>query len=334
MEYRDYYAVLGVPKTATQKEIRSAFRKLARQHHPDVNPGNDEAEARFKQINEANEVLSDPGKRAVYDALGPRWKEYEQYRAAGGTASPAEFAQATAEPAQGARSSGRSAPAGRGRAQASPDDMRDLFGQERPYSDFFESVFGQARASGRSTHGADAQVEVAVTLEEAFRGTARQIQFADPATGARAIEARIPPGVRDGSSIRLRGQGGAGQNGGPPGDLYLVVSVVPHPRFQRDGDDLRREEPVDLYTCVLGGEIPIETLKGSKLAVRIPPETQNGKAIRLKGQGMPHLKHPEVAGDLYIIVKVVLPVHLNQEERDMFGRLAARRGHSKIGGHV
>ena len=334
MEFRDYYAVLGIPKTATAKEIRSAFRKLARQHHPDVNPGNDAAEARFKQINEANEVLSDREKRAVYDALGSRWKEYEQYKAGGGTASPAEFAQATAGPARAESGSRQSARAERGRAQASPEDLRDLFGQERPYSDFFESVFGQTRAPGRPAKGADAQAAVEVTLAEAYHGTARHLQFTDPSGGVRTIEARIPPGVRDGSSIRLRGQGGAGQSGGTAGDLYLIVSVAPDSRFQRDGNDLRREELLDLYTCMLGGEIHVETLKGTKLAVRIPPETQNGKAIRLKGQGMPHLKHPESTGDLFIIVKVVLPVHLGQEERDLFGTLATLRGRSKIGEHA
>ena len=336
MEFQDYYAVLGVPRTATEKEIKSAFRKLARQHHPDVNPGNDAAEARFKQINEANEVLSDRGKRVVYDALGPRWKEYEQYRAGGGTASPAEFAQATAEPAQAESTAGPSAHTRRGRAQPTPEDLRDLFGQESPYSDFFQSVFGSTQASGASSRqakGADAQVEVSVTLEEALRGTTRHLQFVDASGNTRAIEARIPPGVREGSSVRLRGQGGEGRQGAPAGDLYLTISVEPHPRFTRDGDDLRREELLDLYTCVLGGEIHLETLKGTRLAVCIPPDTQNGKAIRLKGQGMPHLKHPEVTGDLYIVVKVVLPVHLSQEERDLFGKLAQLRG-SKIGGHA
>ncbi len=334
MEFRDYYAVLGVAKTATDKEIRSAFRKLARRHHPDVNPGNDAAEARFKQINEANEVLSDSNKRVLYDALGSRWKEYEQYRAAGGAASPAEFARATAEPARAESGSRQSARAERGRTQASPEDLRDLFGQERPYSDFFESVFGDTRASGRPAKGADAQAAVEVTLEEAFRGTARHLQFTDPSGGVRAIEARIPPGVRDGSRIQLRGQGGAGQSGGPSGDLYLIVSVAPNSRFQRDGNDLRREELLDLYTCMLGGEIHVETLKGTKLAVRIPPETQNGKVIRLKGQGMPHLKHPEITGDLLILVKVVLPVLLSQEERNLFGTLATLRGRSKTGEHA
>ncbi len=336
MEFRDYYAVLGVPKTASEKEIRSAFRKLARQHHPDVNPGNDAAEARFKQINEANEVLSDRNKRAVYDALGPRWKEYEQYQAAGGTATPAEFAQATAEPARAESGPGQTARAGRGRTQPTPEDLRDLFGQDSPYSDFFQSVFGDthaAGATGRQAKGADAQVEVGVTLEEAFRGTTRHLQFVDPSGATRTIEARVPPGVREGSSIRLRGQGGGGQHGGPAGDLYLKVSVEAHPRFTRDGDDLRREEPVDLYTCVLGGEIYLETIKGTRLSVRIPAETQNGKVIRLKGQGMPHLKHPGVTGDLYIVVKVVLPVHLSQEERDVFGRLAKLRA-STVGGHA
>jgi curved DNA-binding protein len=333
MDYRDYYTLLGVAKTATDKEIRSAYRKLARKHHPDVNPGNDAAEARFKQINEANEVLSDPDKRALYDALGPRWKEYDQYRAAGGTASPAEFARATADPAQAQGTPRPSARTARPRAQTSADDLRDLFGQENPHSDFFESLFGQAGGPGRPVNGADAQVEVSVSLEEAFHGTTRQLQFTDPSGGTRAIEARIPRGVRDGSSIRLRGQGGPGQQGGAAGDLYLVVAVREHGRFRRDGDDLRLEESVPIFICMLGGEILVDTLQGSRLAVRVPPETQNGKAIRLKGKGMPHLRHPESAGDLYVVVRVELPMHLSQEERELFAKLAAGRGAMRTGGH-
>lgn len=324
MEFRDYYATLGVKKGASAKEIRSAFRKLAREYHPDVNPGNKEAEARFKEINEANEVLSDPEKRKLYDELGPRWREYEQYRAAGGTATPAEFARATAGAGTGPspRSSG-------GPTTMSEDDLRDLFGQESPFSDFFGDLYGGAggtRARSVPRKGSDMEAEVTVSLEDAFRGTTITLTLTDASGAERRIEATIPRGVRDGSRVRLAGQGNPGRNGGPPGDIYLVISIAPYPRFRREGDDLRVEVPVDLTICMLGGDVQVQTLKGSRLSVRIPQETQNGTAIRLRGQGMPHLRNPASAGDLYVEVRVVLPTKLTAEERALFVRLAELRG--------
>lgn len=325
MEFRDYYATLGVKKDASQKEIRSAFRKLARQHHPDVNPANKDAEARFKEINEAHEVLSDPEKRKLYDELGARWHEYEQYRAAGGKATPAEFARATTGagtgPGAGQRSSTRT-------TTVSEDDLRDLFGQENPYSDFFGDLFGSAgtRAGNIPIKGSDLDAEVSVSLEDAFQGSSVTFSLTDPAGAIRRIEAAIPRGVREGSRVRLAGQGNPGRNGGPPGDIYLVIKVAPHERFRREGDDLRVEAAVNLTTCMLGGEAHVRTLKGSRLAVRIPPETQNGTAIRLRGQGMPRLKQPTTAGDLYVTVRVVLPTKLSAEERALFTRLAELRG--------
>jgi len=324
MEFRDYYATLGVKKDASHKAIRSAFRKLAREHHPDVNPGNKEAEARFKEINEAHDVLSDPEKRKLYDQLGARWREYEQYRASGGTATPAEFARATEGAAAGAgpRASSRY-------TNATEDDLHDLFGQESPYSDFFGDLFGSAGGGrGRSVplKGSDIEAAVTVSLEDAFRGTSVTFTLTEPSGTARTIEAAIPRGVRDGSRVRLAGQGNPGRNGGPPGDLYLVVAVNPHERFRREGDNLRVEAPVNLTTCMLGGEVHVRTLKGSRLAVRIPPETQNGTVIRLRGQGMPHLKNPSAAGDLFVEVRAILPTHLTAEQRALFARLAESRG--------
>lgn len=323
MDFKDYYAILGLKKGAGTKEIRSAFRKLARQYHPDVNPGNKDAEQRFKDINEANEVLSDPEKRRLYDELGPQWREYEQYRAAGGTASPAEFARAAAGPPPGAQ--GR----GAGSRTMSEEDLRDVFGGESPYSDFFGSVFGRAGGTGPQgpRRGANAEVEVEVPLEQAFRGGNVTITLTDPGGASRTIEATVPRGVRTGSRVRLAGQGTPGRGGGAAGDLYMVINVLPHARFRRDGDDLRVDVPVDLYTCVLGGEVHVQTLKGTRLAVRIPPETQNGQAIRLRGQGMPRLKQPDTAGDLFVEVKVVLPTGLTQQERELFERLGELRGH-------
>ena len=335
MNFVDYYATLGVKKEASQKEIRSAFRKLARKHHPDVNPGNAEAEARFKEINEANEVLSDPERRKVYDALGSRWREYEQYRAAGGTGTPTEFARAEAGSADGA--SGGSAPGGFAYRTASEDDLRDLFGQESPFSDFFSDLFGSRAGAGgrgqnRPVRGADVEVPVTIDLEHAYRGGVTTLRLVDPDGSERVIEATIPRGVRDGSRVRLAGQGQSGRNGGSHGDLYMVVEVYPDARFRRHGDDLRVEVPVELTTCVLGGEVQVQTLKGTHLAVRIPPETQNGQAIRLRGQGMPHLKHPETAGDLYVEVTVILPQGLSDEERALFVRLRELRQGTAAGG--
>jgi curved DNA-binding protein len=211
----------------------------------------------------------------------------------------------------------------------SEDDLRDLFGQESPFSDFFGDLYGGAggtRARSVPRKGSDMEAEVTVSLEDAFRGTTITLTLTDASGAERRIEATIPRGVRDGSRIRLAGQGNPGRNGGPPGDIYLVISIAPHPRFRREGDDLRVEVPVDLTICMLGGDVQVQTLKGSRLSVRIPPETQNGTAIRLRGQGMPHLKHPATAGDLYVEVRVVLPTRLTAEERALFVRLAELRG--------
>jgi curved DNA-binding protein len=327
MDFQDYYTVLGVKKNAGEKEIRSAFRKLARQYHPDVNPGNKEAEQRFKAINEANEVLSDPEKRAIYDALGPRWREYEQYKAAGGTASPSDFARATAGAAAGA---GAGAGGARGRSTTmSEEDLRDLFGGESPFSDFFGDVFGGSGGRTRTTapaRGADVDVAVEITLEDAYRGNTVTLHLTDPNGQERSLEATIPRGARDGARVRLAGQGTPGRNGGPSGDLYMVIHVRPHSRFRREGDDLHIEVPVEMTAALLGGDADVPTLKGTRLSVRIPPETQNGKSIRLRGQGMPHMRHPDTAGDLYVEVRVVLPMSLTAEERSLIQRLAELRG--------
>ncbi len=332
MDFQDYYATLGVKRDASKKEIRAAFRKLAREHHPDVNPGNKEAEARFKAINEANEVLSDPEKRALYDQLGARWREYEQYRAGGGTATPAEFARATAGgPGEG---SGRErAGGGFSSRTMSEDDLRDMFGSESAYSDFFSDLFGQAGGAARGPRpGTDLDADVEISLEDAFTGTTIQLRLADPGGGERTLEATIPRGVRDGSRVRLAGQGNPGRGGGKAGDLYLVIAVRPHPRFRREGDNLHLTVPVELTTCVLGGEIHVQTLKKTRLAVRVPAETQNGQAIRLRGQGMPILRDPTRAGDLFVEVRVVLPKNLTDEERSLFERLAALRGGQSVAG--
>jgi DnaJ-class molecular chaperone len=326
MEFKDYYEALGVSKSATEKEIRSAFRKLARTYHPDVNPGDKVAEARFKEINEANEVLSDPEKRVLYDELGPRWREYEQYRAAGGTATPAEFLRGTG---------GMAGTAARGGTRyeyrtMNTDDLNDLFGDSAPFSDFFYQAFAGGRGAAGPTAGQDIEQEVEITLDEAMRGTSRVLQYADQ-QGQRRIEATIPAGARDGSRIRLAGQGAPGYNGGQSGDLFLIVRLKPHPLFELKEADVHLDLPVELHLCMLGGEVRVPTPKGTQLALTIPAETQNGRIFRLSGQGLPPLRANAKPGDLYAKVQVVLPSHLSDEERALFERLAAlRRGRDTI----
>lgn len=329
MEFKDYYATLGLKKGASDKELRSAYRKLARQYHPDVNPGNKEAEARFKEINEANEVLSDPEKRALYDELGPRWREYEQYRAAGGDATPEEFLRGTrAGAAAGAGAAG--GPRYEYRTM-SEDDLQDLFGNGAPFSDFFYQSFGGgARGSGGrgapvQLPGQDIEQAIDITLQEAATGTTRLFQYADQ-QGPHRIEATIPAGVREGSRIRLAGQGAPGYNGGPNGDLYLVVHIAPHPLFELKEADVHVNVPVELHICMLGGEAAVPTPKGTRLALTIPAETQNGRVFRLSGQGLPAMRKGGKAGDLYAKVQVVLPTHLSDDERALFTRLAESRG--------
>lgn len=328
MEYKDYYEILGLKKGASEKEIRSAYRKLARKFHPDVNPGNAEAEARFKDVNEANEVLSDPEKRKLYDELGPRWREYEQYRAAGGTATPEEFLRGTM--AGAGRAGGRGSPRYEYRTM-NEEDLQDLFGSGAPFSDFFYQAFGggfggtRRRGASMQIPGQDIEQVVEISLEEAVKGTTRVLQYADQ-DGTRRIEATIPAGVRNGSRIRLAGQGGPGFNGGPNGDLYLVIELAPHPLFEVKEADIHVTIPVELHVCMLGGQAMVPTPKGTRLALNIPAETQNGRVFRLSGQGLPSMRAGGKAGDLFAKVQVVLPTHLSEEERRLFQRLAELRG--------
>jgi curved DNA-binding protein len=310
MEYKDYYKILGVEKSATEKEIKQAYRKLARKLHPDVNPNNKAAQEKFKEVNEANEVLSDPEKRRKYDTLGANWQQYEQYQRAGGQ-GPFQYGN------------------GGQYRTFTQDDLGNIFGNlggddVGGFSDFFRTIFGggfgeTSRPQARPRRGQDVEQTLEITLDEAYRGAARIVQ-----KDGRRLEIKIPAGVKTGSKIRYAGEGYPGMNSGTAGDLYLRVQIAPHPTFERDGDDLRVEVPVDLYTTVLGGEAHVPTLKG-QLALKIPPETQSGKTFRLAGQGMPRLNEPNVYGDLYAKVCIVLPEHLTTEERDLFKRLAELR---------
>lgn len=313
MEYKDYYRILGVDKNATEQDIRQSYRKLARKYHPDVNPGNKEASEHFKEINEAYEVLRDEEKRKKYDQLGSNWTRYQQMGGDPGGFDWSEYF------------SGAGGAGGRqGGAYTEYVDLNDLFGQGG-FSDFFQNIFGGAPGgSGRgmrqpSMTGRDYEQPVQITLEEAYSGTKRLVQ-----TGQRRIEVSIPPGVRTGSRVRVSGEGAQGINGGPPGNLYLVIEVQPHPRFRREGNNLHITLPVDLYTMVLGGEVILTTLKG-RVSLRIPAESKSGRVFRLRGQGMPLLKDPSTFGDLYVEVRPRLPDSLSDKEKALFRELAALR---------
>ncbi len=324
MDYKDYYKILGVSKTADKDEIKKAYRKLARQYHPDVNPGNKASEERFKEVNEAYEVLSDPAKREKYDKFGASW---QQYTGSGGRPQDFDWSQWTT-----------GFPGGQGYSRTvSQEELEQILGGSfgnigglGGFSDFFEMLFGnlgrrsgseggmggRGRATTRAGRGRDSEQNVQISLEEAFRGTTCSLQWED----GRRIEAKIPAGVKTGSKIRLGGQGEAAPSGGQAGDLYLKVEVLPHATFTRDGDDLRVNVAIDLYTAILGGKISVPTLERS-VELTVPPETANGKVFRLRGLGMPNLRNPQERGNLYATLQVQLPKGLSQQEKELFQKL-------------
>jgi DnaJ-class molecular chaperone len=320
MDFKDYYATLGVAKTATDKELKQAFRRLARKYHPDVNPGDKSAESRFKEINEAYEVLGDSAKRKKYDELGANWRLYEQAGAGPGG------------PAGGWNVRFGGAPGGGFRTMTA-EEMHDLFGEGDPFSDFFHTFFGGAsgasveeparRGRGRprgSRVGRDVEQEIELGLEDALRGATRRLSIKHDGH-ARTVDVRIPPGVADGSRVRVAGEGEHGTGGAPSGDLYLHVRLARHPHFERKGQDLYTKVSVALTTAVLGGEADVRTLGGASLRLKIPAATQNGQMFRLKGHGMPVVNHPEQSGDLYATVEVQLPRELTAEQRAHFEAL-------------
>jgi molecular chaperone DnaJ len=324
MAGKDYYNLLGINRKATEKEVKQAYRKMARQYHPDVNPGDKSAEARFKEINEAYEVLSDKEKRRKYDQYGDQWQYADQFARAGRQQTPfRDFGQAGGQT-----------------FHYEEADLGSLFG------DLFGG--GMRTRRTRPRRGKDIEYPVEVTLEEAYHGTNRTIalQTEEPCStckgtgliqnlpcsvcrgagmilGMKRLEVKIPPGVRSGSRVRMAGKGESSYTGGPSGDLYLVTSVKPHHEFERKGDNLYVEVAVPLTLAMLGGEITVPSLKG-KLALKIPPETQNGRSFRLAGQGMPHLSNSS-RGDLLAKVNVVLPNKLTEEEKKLFEQLSGLR---------
>lgn len=290
MEYQDYYKTLGVERSADDKTIKKAYRDLARKYHPDKNPGDKAAETKFKEINEAYEVLGDADKRSRYDQLGSNYQRWQQNGGQGGF----DWGQYT----QG------------GYTQT---------GGSGGFTDFFETIFGGGggRTAGfkQPIRGRDLEQEVQITLEEAFAGTERVIN-----RNGKKKTIRIPAGAKDGTKVRVQAEGEPGYANGVPGDLLLVMQVTPHPVFERREDDLYMDLKVDLYTAVLGGEASVPTLQGAK-TLRIAPGTQSGKTYRLTGFGMPKLRIPEQKGDLYARVLIQVPTSLSDEERELFSRL-------------
>src|SRR5919197_1334747 len=303
MEFKDYYSTLVVAKTASEKEIKQAYRKLARKHHPDVNPGDKAAEAKFKEINEAYEVLGDPAKRKKYDELGANWRMYEQAAAQGGPGGAAGF-----DPSQFGGWNVHFGEGGGGQGgfrTMTEDEMREMFGDENPFSDFFQTFFGGGR--GRTARaGRDVEHELELGLEDAYHGATRRLTLKHDGH-SRTVDVRIPPGVGEGSRVRVAGEGEHGSGGAQSGDLYLRIRLAPHPQFERKGRDLHTHVPVPLTTAVLGGEAEVQTLGGRPLRLKIPPTTQNGQVFRLKGHGMPAIGKPEEHGDLYQTTDVQLP---------------------------
>ena len=307
MDFKDYYTTLGIAKTASEKEIKQAFRKLARKYHPDVNPGDKGAEAKFKEVNEANEVLSDQAKRKKYDELGANWRAYEN------------------APPNAGNPFGRGAGAG-GYQTMSQEDMADMFGGDSPFSDFFTTFFGgmggqQPAGEGRSHRGRprprkgqDVEHPFELDLEQALRGSVQRLQLRHDGQ-ARSVEVRIPAGVTDGSRVRVAGEGGRGAGSGLSGDLYLRIQLKPHPVFEVKGRDVYTKTRVPVTTAVLGGEVDVVTPEAKTLRLKIPAGTQSGQRFRLRAHGMPSVGKPDDRGDLYANVDVEIPKTITDEER-------------------
>lgn len=300
MDFKDYYKILGVAKTASADEIKKAYRKLALKYHPDKNPGDKAAEEKFKEITEANEVLSDAEKRKKYDEVGSNWKHYEQMR------------QQQQAYGQGRRTTYESTDSG-------------------SFYDFFENIFGgnfgdvfgggQTHRTHRTRKGRDLEGSISVTLEEAYQGTTRRI-----IVGGKTLEIKIQRGVQEGEILRLKGRGEKGPGDSIAGDILITTHILKHPVFERKGNDLSCDLNVDLYTLILGGKITIQTLKG-KISMDVKPGTANGEILRLKGMGMPANKEASSYGDLYVKMNVVLPKHLSEKELNLFKTLKEQAKH-------
>jgi curved DNA-binding protein len=310
VKFKDYYQTLGVPRNAADKDIKAAYRKLAREHHPDANKGNKASEEKFKEIGEAYEVLKDPEKRRRYDTLGANYKAGADFR------PPPDFS------------------GGQGGFAFDFGNLGDL-GRGSAFSDFFETLFGQAGFGGPGgggfrTQGGpqgaqqprrnnDQEAEIELNLDEVLKGSMRTLQITQPGQKPRTLEVKIPPGVRTGSKIRVSGEAGKGTGGAPAGDLYLKVKVKPDPKFTIDGDNLISEVSLSPAQVVIGAELSVNTLEGN-VRIRVPAGTQNGRLLRLRGKGLPKLKGGP-RGDLLVRAKIVVPTNLSDEERSLYEQL-------------
>ena len=315
MDYKDYYGILGVPPNADKKVVQQTFRNLARKYHPDLNPGNKESEEKFKTINEAYQVLSNAEQRKKYDELRAQYQQWQQ--SGGSRQGDFNWQNWSAQPGKDPNVQ-----------YANVEDLEDLFGNESAYSDFFTSIFNQAgrnnrgknrSASSNPRRGRNVEYEVDLTLQEAFYGAERLLEI-----DGHRIQATIPPGVRTGSRVRLTGQGEPGRNSGQAGDLYLFINILPNETFEREGDNLHLEVPIDIFTAIAGGETHIPTLE-RPLILKIPPRTNSGRSFRLRGKGMPHLGDAKTHGDMFARVRLVLPDPLTDQEVDSIRELASSR---------
>jgi curved DNA-binding protein len=321
MKYENYYKILGVDRDASEKDIKRAYRGLARQFHPDVNPGDKQAEEKFKKINEAYEVLSDSEKRAKYDRLGASWQQWQR---TGQDPSQFDWSQWFSGAPGGAHVEWGG-------------DLGDLFGGAGAgvFSDFFSAIFGgvggrthtrtaedlfRRTTSQQVRRGQDMEASVEITLEEAFHGTTRMLE-----RDGHRIRVKIPPGAQSGSKVRVAGKGTTGFGDSPPGDLHLNITVKPHPVFTRDRDNLRCDVVVDVYTAVLGGQVRVPTLDGD-VSLTIPAGTDGGKTFRLRGKGMPNPRRPEQHGDLLATIQIKVPKSPSSRERELFEELAHLQG--------
>ena len=303
MDYIDYYKTLEITKSATEAEIKKAYRKLARKYHPDLNPNDKEAEKKFKEINEANEVLGNPENRKKYDKYGKDWKHAD------------EFEKAGYNPNQQQR-----------QGQQRGQDYSDFGGGDfsgSDFSDFFNSIYGSARSSRSQSkyRGQDFNAELELDLVSAYTTHKQNLTV-----NGKNIRITIPAGVENGQIIKIPGHGGPGVNGGPNGDLYITFLIANNPDFKREGNNLYAEINLDLYTAVLGGEIYINTFDG-KVKIKVPPETQTGTKVKLKGKGFPVYKKENQFGDLYVTYTLKIPTKLSGKEKELFEELAKIRNH-------